>query len=219
MSTDIYYSSILVRRYNPKKWKGDAYQKNAKLDELYDRINSLNPSLVIDAGCGRNSHKSQIKNLIGFDASPFPEVDICCPISEAPFEPESADAVLCLGSVQFIGRNYIIENMDKIISWVKPGGLIEMRVMLADSIAIDFWKYDDPNGVKFPWDESLRAEIANKHKLEYMVAPWVYHGDLDDEKLEAIKETRKQSGYRINEEKIRLRAKQSRECWTWRKPL
>lgn len=209
---DPYYDTILVKRYNPKKWNGDAFQENAGLEELYERINSLNPNLVIDAGCGRNAHKKHIKNLVGFDASPFPEIDYHCPILEAPFEKECADAVLCLGSVQFISRDYIIENMDRVISWVKPGGLIEMRVMVADEDAKRFWKEYDPKGVKYPWDAELREEIAKKHNLEYLIEPWTYQSTANEEEL-------KKRNRSLDEERIQLRASQKRECWTWRKKI
>lgn len=207
---DPYYDTILVKRYNPKKWNGDAFQANARLEELYERINNLNPSLVIDAGCGRNAHKKYIKNLVGFDASPFPEIDYHCPILEAPFKPESADAVLCLGSVQFISRDYIIENMNRVISWVKPGGLIEMRVMVADDDAKRFWQEYDPKGVKYPWDKELRDELTAKHNLEYFIEPWTYQSAADENSL-------KKHNRDISEERIQLRANQKRECWTWRK--
>lgn len=209
---DPYYDTILVKRYNPNKWAGDAFQVNAKLTELYDRINSLNPKLVIDAGCGRNAHKKHIKNLVGFDASPFPEVDYHCPILEAPFEPESADAVLCLGSVQFINRDYIIENMNKVISWVKPGGLIEMRVMVVDEQTKKFWKEYDHKTVKYPWNDDLRNEITKKHNLEYFIEPWTYQSEVNEDAL-------KKRNRDTNEEIVRLRASQHRQCWTWRKTL
>lgn len=211
MALDPYYTTILPKRYNPKKWHGDAFQENAKLNELYDRINALNPSLVIDVGCGRNAHKPFIKNLVGFDASPFPEADYCFPILEAKFKPNTADAVLCLGSIQFIGRDYIIENLDRVISWVKPGGIIEMRVMLVDEDVKEFWQTYDTMGVKYPWDDELRNEITKKHNLEYIIEPWSYHADVNADKLKKHK-----SGY--SEARVQARSTQKRICWTWRKP-
>jgi hypothetical protein len=205
---DPYYQTLLPKRYDPDTWDGDDFQANARLDEIYTRINALNPMLVIDAGCGRNKHKAHIQNLVGFDASDFPEVDINCPILEAPFDPESADAVLCLGSVQFISREYIIENMDRIISWVKPGGLIEMRVMYADETAKTYWAVFDPKGVKYPWDKELREEITKKHNLEYAVEPWFYNSELDEDA--------KSKNYK-KEGRLNLRQQLKRECWTWRK--
>lgn len=203
---DPYYDSILTKRYNPETWWGDEFQENAGLEEMYTRINALNPTLVIDAGCGRNKHKSYIKNLIGFDASPFPEVDINCPILEAKFNPASADAVLCLGSVQFISREYIIENMDRIISWVRPGGLIEMRVMVTDENAKNFIEMYDPQSVKYPWDVALRNDLSVRHNLDYVVNPWTYQATAP------IDTVKKKAG---NIESAMLKRQLKRECWTW----
>jgi trans-aconitate methyltransferase len=204
--TDLYYNSILTKRYNPETWWGDAYQENAGLEEMYARVNALDPTLVIDAGCGRNKHKEHIKNLIGIDASPFPEVDINCPILEATFQPNCADVVLALGSVQFISREYIIENMEKLISWVKPGGLIEMRVLVHDKTAKDWIEQYDQQGVKFPWDAELREYITNQYNLKYLIDPWTYQATAP---IDVIKK---------NANKIKsAMAKRDlkRECWTW----
>lgn len=205
---DLYYTSILTGRYDPGKWWGDAYQENSGLEEMYDRINALNPTLVIDAGCGRNRHKPYIQNLIGFDASPFPEADIHCAISEAPFETNSADAVLVLGSVQFISRDYIISNMEKIISWVKFDGLIEMRTLLQNEQARNYIKKYDTRGVKVPWDNELRDYLSQIYNLEYVIEPWIYAATAPLEVIEKKAEI---------EEQAMAKRELKRECWTWRK--
>ena len=208
--TDLYYNTILTKRYNPETWWGDAYQENAGLEEMYARVNALDPKLVIDAGCGRNKHKEHIKNLIGIDASPFPEVDINCPILEATFQPNSADVVLALGSVQFISREYIIENMEKLISWVKPGGLIEMRVLVHDKTAKDWIEQYDRQGVKVPWDAELREYITNQYNLKYLIDPWTYQATAS---IDVIK----QNEHKIKGEGAMSKRDLKRECWTWRK--
>ena len=196
----------MPRRYNPETWWGDEFQENAGLEEIYARINALNPNLVIDAGCGRNKHKAHIKNLIGIDASPFPEVDIHCAILDAPFEPNSADAVLALGSVQFISREYIIENMQKIISWVRPGGLIEMRVLLQNDIAKDYIKKYDKRRVKISWDPELQDYLSTQHNLSYLVTPWVYEATAP---MDVIEKNSQREGRAMAKRELK------RECWTW----
>ena len=213
--TDPYYSTILVKRYDPETWWGDLYQENAGFEEMYSRVNELNPTLVIDAGCGRNKHKQHIKNLIGIDASPFPEVDIHCPILEAPFEPECADAVLVLGSVQFISKEYIIENMEKLIRWVKPGGLIEMRVSSQDDVTKDFIKNYDKQGVKVLWDNDLRKYFVEKFSLRYIKTPWIYNATapLDDAWYNQLAKIEKQH-VKLKEKSLR-KQDLKKECWTW----
>jgi SAM-dependent methyltransferase len=226
--TDLYYQTTLPNKYNPNNWSGDWFQENAGLKEMYDRVNALNPKLVIDAGCGNNRHKPFIQNLIGFDASPYKDVDMCCPILEAPFDPASADAVLALGSVQYISREYILANMKKIIGWVKPGGLIEIRVMLNDVLSQEYHKVYDKGAVRYPWDDELRHEITRNYNLEYVIEPWIYKTELSEqlaEKYEKMKKKQVDTGLKSNhwleakKNKDAAMQKLSRICWTWRKPL
>lgn len=212
---DPYYKLNLSKTFDPTTWNGDSYQKNSRFDEMYQEINLLNPTLVIDAGCGRNIHKEYIKNLVGFDASPFPEADYHFTILDATFETESADAVLCLGSVQFIDKDYIVKNMEKIISWVKPGGLLVMRVVYADDFVTNYWKTYSPNSLSMRclWNDELRNYITKKHNLEYKIVPWQYQSEIDEKN-----HNKKYKEYRSTEQ---VKAKQQcrRLCWTWRKQL
>ena len=204
--TDQYYNSILPNKYNPDTWWGDEYQENAGFEEMYNRINALNPNLVIDAGCGRNKHKNHIKNLIGFDASPYPEVDLHCAILDAPFDPNSADAVLALGSVQFISKEYIIENVERIVSWVKPGGLIEIRILLQDKVAKNYIEEYDKKGVKVSWDTELKNYVSKKYNLSYFIKPWIYNGTASIDVIEKIS---------LNKKRAIAKQNLKRECWTW----
>jgi SAM-dependent methyltransferase len=193
---------------------------------MYARVNALNPTLVIDAGCGKNQHKPFIQNLIGFDASPFPNVDINCAILDAQFEPASADAVLCLGSIQYISREYILANINKVIGWVKPGGLIEMRVMLNDEFSKEYHAIYDKDAVRYPWDDQLRNEITEKYNLEYIVEPWTYNAtaplELLEKKYERMKRNQVDTGVKDNHwlesKKIKdsLMQQLKRQSWTWR---
>lgn len=224
---DLYYQTTLPERYSPTGWKGDHFQENAGLEEMYDRVNALNPTLVIDAGCGKNKHKPFIQNLVGFDASPYTHVDLNCSILDAPFEPESADAVLALGSIQYISREYILENIDRVISWVKPGGLIEMRVMLHDQCSIDYHAVYDKDAVRYFWDDELRNEVTQKYDLEYVVEPWVYNAtaaqEMLDKKYRKFRRKWVMPGLRTQQWLDDIKLKDSlmqhlkRQCWTWRK--
>jgi len=87
-------------------------------ENIIKDINKVNPNLVIDVGCGSYWSKSRIQNVVGFDQiNPkkiarrdgkqdhkhmffkFSEPDYICSIKEAKFEPECADVVMCLGSM------------------------------------------------------------------------------------------------------------------------
>ena len=119
---------VLRENFNPIWWKGDTFRNQNQIKELHSRINVLNPKLVIDAGCANNIHKDKINNLIGFDAMPFPSADQHCTILDAKFNLNSADAVIAYGSIQYLDELVVRKNLKKVISWLKPHGLLEMMV-------------------------------------------------------------------------------------------
>ena len=138
-----------------------------EFNEMHHRINSLNPTLVIDAGCGTNMHKPHIQNLIGFDPWPYESADLMCAILEAPFLPNSAEVVIAHGSIQYIDRQHVEENLVKVISWLKPGGLIDMRVDITKELGYKLKKY------KFHWDYQLVDEFTEKYNLSFLIEPYI----------------------------------------------
>lgn len=162
----------LEEKFNPKSWNGNesfSHFTHTGIN-LIDEINNLDPDLVIDVGCGPNRFKGHIKNLIGFDQEPFPFADIHMSIDDINFRSESADAVLALGSIQF-GKSATVEKyLSKIISWVKPGGFIVMRVMnekylplLTQSI-----KFQE---IYFLWNKELIKYYTEYFNLELCNGP------------------------------------------------
>ena len=93
-------------------------------------INDLNPSLVVDVGCGRNRFKGRINNLIGFDISDTSKGDFIDDLLNVTYD--NVDAVLCEGVLHF---DKIEKRFKHILEWVRPGGLIVMRV----NIDSGFW--------------------------------------------------------------------------------
>ena len=159
-NVDPYSLSNKKNKFAPGKWKGHKRIKSPdNYISMYGRINDLNPTLVVDAGCGKNQHKPHIKNLIGIDASPHPEVDICSTILDANIVPGSVDAVLALGSLQYLSPEYVSDNIERIVTWLRPGGLIEMRVAV---------RREDQNQF---WTEEFRREMTEKYNLEYLQEP------------------------------------------------
>jgi hypothetical protein len=161
-SVDPYYKNQkLIEKFDPVTWDGDKHSKSSdNFVSMYERINALNPTLVIDAGCGRNQHKPHIKNLIGLEPALHPEADIHSTILDADITPGSVDAVLALGSIQYMSVKYVLKNMNRIISWTRPGGLIEMRVAINDQ--------------KHFWNDKLREHITKKYNLEYVCYPNIF---------------------------------------------
>ena len=169
---------FLVDTFDPSKWgkhRKSLTSANTGLN-LINEINALNPNLVIDAGCGHNVFKGHIQNLIGFDIVEYPFVDIVSPIENINFRKESADVVLALGSIQFGDKQKILDNTSKILSWVKPGGYVVMRVMKEQ---FHFGVYgEELLNYRYFWSEEDIVEITKLHNIEIFKEP-VIEDDLD----------------------------------------
>ena len=135
---------------------------------LIEEINALDPDLVIDVGCGHNRFKGHIKNLIGFDPQPFPMIDLQSDILSINFRPESADVLLVLGSIQFGTREFVKENLDKVVTWLKPGGYIVMRTLY------EFKEEEIPfSDVHYVWNDQDIKEFGDANNLVMIKGPFV----------------------------------------------
>jgi len=94
---------------------------------LIDEINSLNPQLVIDVGCGVNYFRGKIKNLIGFDVVDYPDSDFHCSIQDMVIDNDSVDVVLALGSLQYRNRELTLIDIQRVVGWIRPGGYLVVR--------------------------------------------------------------------------------------------
>jgi len=190
----------LGEHFDPEAWSGYESFKNYEHAgiNLVEEINSLNPDLVIDVGCGKNRFKGHIQNLIGFDQSPFPFVDIVSTIQDINFREESADVCLGLGSIQFGTRDEVIADLEKVLSWIKPGGYLVMRTMnqwFHPNRDYPHWDH------QYLWTREDVEELGKIYNLELIKGIW------EDFVPAGIRG--KQAGYKY---------KSSRLVWWWQKP-
>ena len=82
---------------------------------------------IVDAGCGSNMFRDIFPNLVGFDIVDFGNQNYVCNILEAPIQENSQDGVLCLGVLHECPDEYHVPNIEKMLSWIKPGGKLIMR--------------------------------------------------------------------------------------------
>lgn len=160
----------LAKKFDPSYWSGWKAFRHYKYTgiNLVEEVNALDPELVIDVGCGHNRFKGHIKNLIGFDQEPFPFADLISNVDDINFRKESADVILALGSLQFGSKEYVKTQVEKIVSWTKPGGFIVMRTMK------DWFRNQDyPYSQKhFIWSEMDVEEITREFGLEIVKGIW-----------------------------------------------
>lgn len=118
-------------------------------DNLIKEINSYNPELVLDLGCGNNIFKNEINNLLGVDILDNGLQDINAPIEDLPFEDNSVDVVLAFGSVNFGDEKLIDKQLTEIIRVCKPKAKIYFRVIQES---------------KYPWYEWTIEKVLQKTK-------------------------------------------------------
>jgi hypothetical protein len=161
ISADNSLNQKLDTLFDPESYQGYHWAEQYKFAglNLIDEINQLDPDLVIDAGCAHNRFKGHIQNLVGFDRNPFPFADLHITIEAAPFRPECADVVLALGSMHFGTKELVEQQVDRVVSWTKPGGFIVMRVN--NKIYYD----DEYTDIRYNWTDSDRQYFSEKHNL------------------------------------------------------
>jgi hypothetical protein len=153
--------------FDPESYEGYHWAEQYKFAglNLIDEINQLDPDLVIDAGCAHNRFKGHIQNLVGFDRNPFPFADLHTTIEAAPFRPECADVVLALGSMHFGTKELVEQQVDRIVSWTKPGGFIVMRVNSK------IYYNDEYTDIRYNWTNEDRQYFSKKHNLIMYINP------------------------------------------------
>lgn len=79
---------------------------------LVASVNALNPSLVLDIGCGQNFYKNKIKNLIGIDM-----FGTYCDLNYDYFASNrriTADAILVLGALEYGSPDQIHQRLVRV---------------------------------------------------------------------------------------------------------
>ncbi len=140
-------------------------------ENIVKDINKVNPNLVIDVGCGSYWSKSRIQNVVGFDQRlhplfkekedhkhmffKFSEPDYICTIKDAKFEPECADVVMCIGSLNIDDHNVVEEKNRR---WTNED-------ILSDFDIIYKWsrKYIV---MRARWELDFIEEVANLYNLK-----------------------------------------------------
>jgi len=184
-----YYNKV-IKHFTERPYDHDAWLTHELSSEnLIKKLNALKPSLIIDAGCGSNPYKGHVPNVIGFDPSPYDNVDLRLSFEEVArkniFGRNSADAVLALGSINFGDKKTIRDQLKSCISWCKPGGYIICRARphtLPDGLRQDENELVDKGFNSFPWTHEIilglhdefkaHVDMYKKPKDEMAHSPW-----------------------------------------------
>lgn len=125
---------------------------------LIDEINKLNPTSVLDVGCGYHPFKGRINNIIGID--PFNDhADYMVDILDYKVKPESHDCIIALGSINFNGKEDIEDRFSHCVNLLKKGGKFYLRanpgITHATGPYVDIFK----------WNFEIVNEFAEKYNL------------------------------------------------------
>ena len=150
--------------YSSKFWGGgiwkpktDGYQYTGW--GIVDEINKRNPKAVLDVGCGYNQFKPRIPNLVGIDKFNN-SADFMVDILEYNVEPETYDAVIVFGSINFGEYSDVIERFRKVFDLTAPGGRVYVRANPGETHKNGPWVQI------FPWDFEAAHLIAKECDVE-----------------------------------------------------
>lgn len=124
---------------------------------ICDEINKTNPNRVLDVGCGYNTFKERIQNLVGID--PYNNcADYMVDVLDY-MVPERYDHIIALGSINFNSRSEIEQRFFRCAELLAPGGRLWMRCNPGVPHAAGPWVDI------FPWDFQTARELADSSGL------------------------------------------------------
>ena len=174
----------------PFKWQG--------VKEDLDLINSLDPTLVLDLGCGDNRYKGLVNNLIGIDIADKPLVDIVSNFTNLEFENNSVDAIIAYGSINFGEEELIAEQLQEAKRVLKDKGIICFRGYSSTDPFYYYWteercnyftekfnfklikdpkiiyRLDSKGNIKTDWRDRRSEKLHNKGTRDITRLHWIW---------------------------------------------
>lgn len=149
-------SERYTHRFFAEIWKPRTNDYDYTGWQLVDEINALNPTSVLDVGCGYHPFKGRINNLVGID--PYNNcadymVDILDYVG-------SHDVIVALGSINFNSRDEIEARFAKCVDILTAGGKFYLRAN--PGVSHKTGPYVDI----FPWTFAVVKEFAEKYNLK-----------------------------------------------------
>lgn len=134
---------------------------------LVDRITTGTKKKILDVGCGDNEFKQFFgKQLTGID--PFNDRADLKVSLENYIAPEEYDIVFALGSINFGDEDTIADQVKKIVTFCKPGGMVVIRANPGIT-------HDHPKAEWidfFEWSEEYINKFAEQNKCNVEVIGW-----------------------------------------------
>jgi hypothetical protein len=152
-------SERYLLRFFGEIWRPRTDEYNHSGWQLVDEINKLNPTSVLDVGCGYHPFKGRIQNLVGID--PYNNcADYQVDILDYKIKSGSHDVIIALGSINFNSRSEIEKRFGRCVDLLKVGGKFYLRAN--PGITHKTGPYVDI----FPWSFEVVVELADKYNLK-----------------------------------------------------
>ena len=151
-------------KYSARFWGQGVWQPRTDVYQytgwnIVDDINKREPRKVLDVGCGYNQFKPRINNLIGIDKFNN-SADYMVDILDFNVEPESFDAVIVFGSINFGDWDDMSIRYKKVFELLAPGGRVYVRANPGHTHKNGPW-IDI-----FPWSFEYAHKIAKENDVE-----------------------------------------------------
>jgi SAM-dependent methyltransferase len=151
-------------KYATRFWGGGVWQPRTDVYQytgwnVVDDINKRNPRAVLDVGCGYNQFKPRIPNLIGIDKFNN-SADYMVDILDYHVKPETYDAVIVFGSINFGEYADVSARFKKVFELTAPGGRVYVRANPGISHKNGPWIQI------YPWDFESVHRIAEENNVQ-----------------------------------------------------
>lgn len=144
-------------RYSSRFWGGGVWQPRTDIYQysgwnIVDEINKRDPKAVLDVGCGYNQFKPRIPNLVGIDKFNN-SADYMVDILEYNVEPDTYDAVIVFGSINFGDYGDVSARFAKVFELTASGGRVYVRANPG---------HGHKNG---PWIDIYEWDFESAHRI------------------------------------------------------
>jgi len=162
------FTNQIDEKYMSRFWGGEIWKPRTDSYRftgwnIVKEINDLNPKAVLDVGCGFNQFKQHIPNLIGIDKY-NPAADYMVDILEFISKPESFDAIIVFGSINFYSYEWVAKRFVKVFELLSSGGKVFCR---GNSFNPDKPQHDQwIDGYHWDFETAVRIAEENNIKLE-----------------------------------------------------
>lgn len=151
-------------KYSARFWGQGVWQPRTDVYQytgwnVVEEINKRNPRRVLDVGCGYNQFKPRISNLVGIDKYNN-SADYMVDILDFNVEPNSFDAVIIFGSINFGTWDDMRMRYRKVFELLAPGGKVYVRANPGHTHKNGPWVDI------FPWSFEYAHKIAVENNVQ-----------------------------------------------------